>query len=59
MCVKIATESTPCNGDRQETTPTLRISPSTARLIRKPRTFGTTRARPENRYQPITEMLTR
>ena len=51
--------STDCSGDRQETIPTLRISTNIARRIRRPLILGTSRARPENRYHAITDMLKR
>ncbi len=49
--------STDCSGDRQETAPTLRMSTNIARWMRSPLTLGMTRPRPENRYQPIADML--
>ena len=57
MWVKMLMVSTDCSGEKQATAPTLRMSTNIAMRIRSPRIFGTTRARPENRYQDITEML--
>src|SRR6267143_214353 len=54
ICVKILMVSTDCSGEKQETAPTFRISMNIARRMRRPRTLGTTRARPENKYHPIT-----
>ena len=49
--------STDCSGEKQAMAPTLRMSMNIAQRIRKPMILGTTRARPENRYHDITEML--
>ena len=59
MWVKMLIVSTDCSGEKQAMAPTLRMSKNIAHWMRSPRIFGTTRARPENRYQPITEMLMR
>ena len=58
MWVKMLTLSTDCSGEKQAIAPTFRMSDNIARWMRSPRSFGTTRARPENNTQPITAMLT-
>ena len=55
--VKMLIVSTPCRGEKQAMAPTFSMSKNMVHWIRNPFNFGTTRARPENRYQPITEML--
>ena len=50
------TLNTDCNGEKQAMAPTFRMSVNIDH--RMPCSFGTTRARPENMYQPITAMLT-
>ena len=57
MWVKIEIVSTDCSGEKQAMAPTFRISKNIAHWMRSPAVFGTMRARPENRYQPITQML--
>src|SRR6478735_8080528 len=58
MWVKILTLNTDCSGEKQATAPTLRISTNIDPWMRSPQNFGTTRARPENRYQAITDVET-
>ena len=57
MWVKMLMVSTDCSGEKQAMAPTFRMSKNIAHRMRRPLILGTTRARPENRYQPITEML--
>ena len=57
MWVKIEIVSTDWIGEKQDTAPTFRMSKNIAPWMRRPLIFGITRARPENMYQPITEML--
>ncbi len=57
MWVKIEIVSTDWIGEKQDTAPTFKMSKNIAAWMRRPLIFGTTRARPENRYQPITETL--
>ena len=57
MWVKMLMVSTDCSGEKQATAPTFRMSTNIATRIRSPLILGMTRARPENRYQDITEML--
>ncbi len=58
MWVKMLTLSTDCNGEKQAIAPTFNMSKNMVRWMRSPRSFGTTRARPENMYQLITATLT-
>ncbi len=57
MWVKIEIVSTDCSGEKQAMAPTLRMSKNIAHWMRKPRSFGAIRARPENRYQPMMQMF--
>src|SRR4051812_15589611 len=58
MWVKMATVSTDCSGEKQDTAPTFRISKNIGHRIRRPLIFGTTRARPENTYHDMMDRLT-
>src|SRR6202012_421569 len=55
MWVKIEIVSTDWIGEKQAMAPTFRMSKKIAPWMRRPAILGTTRARPENRYQPITD----
>ena len=57
MWVKMLMVKTDCSGEKQAMAPTFRMSMNIGMRIRSPRILGMTRARPENRYQDITEML--
>ena len=57
MWVKMLMVSTDCSGEKQEIMPTFRISTNIARRMRSPLILGATRARPENRYHVMTDML--
>ena len=56
--VKMLVVSTDCSGEKRAMAQTFRMSMNIGMRIRRPRIFGMTRARPENRYQDMMEMLT-